>query len=217
MSTTPQEPPTARRRETRSRLLDAAAEVFAEAGVQAASVEQVCARAGFSRGAFYSNFSSKEQLFLALLEREFDRRVVEVEATIAELTPALEQLQGKIDPEQAAEYITRFIAPEQNAPQWFILENEFALMAMRDPEIAPGYIALLDRATESFAALVEVAIAAAGRRFIFPADRTTEIIDGMCDRAIRITVLEGEDHPRGIAALPHQIGELLFAVTEPIG
>lgn len=211
-----QDPPTARRRETRGRLLDAAIEVFAEAGVQGASVEQICARAGFSRGAFYSNFSSKERLFLALLEREFDRRIENVEAIIAELTPALRQHHGIIDAEQAAEYITRFVAHESGSAHWFILENEFTLLAMRDPEIAPGYLALLDRATGSLAELVETAIAAAGRRFVFPADRATEIINGMCERAARVSALESEDHPRGIAGLPHEIGELLFAVTEPI-
>lgn len=211
-----QDPPTARRRETRGRLLDAAIEVFAEAGVQGASVEQICARAGFSRGAFYSNFSTKEQLFLALLEREFDRRIEEVESTIAELTPALQELQGTIDGARAAEYITRFVAPESDGAHWFILENEFALLAMRDPDIAPGYLALLDRATTSLAELVETAIVAAGRRFVLPAYSTTEIINGMCERAARVSALEGEEHPRGIAALPHQIGELLFAVTEPI-
>ncbi|MGW9020477.1 TetR/AcrR family transcriptional regulator [Leucobacter chromiiresistens] len=219
-STAHQDPPTARRRETRSRLLDAATEVFAEAGVQSASVEQVCARAGYSRGAFYSNFTSKEQLFLALLEREFDRRIDDVEATIAELTPTLQQHHGSIDAEQAAAYIARFIAAEQGGAHWIILEHEFALLAMRDPEIAPGYLALLERATAGLAALVETAIAAAGRRFTLPADRTTELINDMCERAARISALQGapsgEDHPCGIAALPREIGELLFAVTEPI-
>ena len=216
MSTTHQEPPTARRRETRTRLLDAATEVFAESGVQGASVEQVCARAGFTRGAFYSNFSTKEELFLAVLEREFDRRASEVEATIAELTPTLQQLRGLIDPDQAAEYITRFITPEKGQNHWFLLETEFSLLAMRDPEVAPGYVDLLTRATANFAALVETAITAAGRRFIFPADRTTEIIDGMCERAVRNTMAGGDDQSGGIDALPQQISALLFVVTEPI-
>ena len=209
-------PPTARRLETRTRLLDAAAEVFAESGVQGASVEQVCARAGFTRGAFYSNFSTKEELFLAMLEREFERRVQDVQATIAELTPALEQLRGNIEPAQAVEYITRFITPDNHEHHWFLLETEFSLLAMRDPEIAPGYIDLLSRATASFAELVETAIRAAGRRFIFPADRTTEIIDGMCERSIRVSVLGGSGEQGGLEALPEQISELLFAVTEPI-
>jgi len=56
------------RDETRQRLIDAAAHVFAEIGVAGASVEQITAAAGFSRGAFYSNFSSKEELAVAMLD-----------------------------------------------------------------------------------------------------------------------------------------------------
>jgi AcrR family transcriptional regulator len=54
--------------QTRAALLDAAAKVFVERGFQGASVELIAAEAGFTRGAFYSNFSSKEELFAELLQ-----------------------------------------------------------------------------------------------------------------------------------------------------
>ena len=53
---------------TRAALLDAAARVFVERGFQGASVEVIAAEAGFTRGAFYSNFSTKEELFAELLQ-----------------------------------------------------------------------------------------------------------------------------------------------------
>ncbi|HRW17458.1 MAG TPA: helix-turn-helix domain-containing protein [Dermatophilaceae bacterium] len=59
-----------KRTETRSRLLSAAMEVFSERGIMASSVEQICERAGYTRGAFYSNFESKDELCIALLEGE---------------------------------------------------------------------------------------------------------------------------------------------------
>jgi AcrR family transcriptional regulator len=52
---------------TRAALLDAAAQLFVERGLQGASVEAISERAGFTRGAFYSNFASKEELFAELL------------------------------------------------------------------------------------------------------------------------------------------------------
>jgi AcrR family transcriptional regulator len=55
--------------ETRSRLLEAAADVFFRRGYEAASVEEITAEAGFTRGAFYSNFESKEQLLVELLQK----------------------------------------------------------------------------------------------------------------------------------------------------
>ena len=53
---------------TRSALLDAGARVFVTHGFQGASVELIASEAGYTRGAFYSNFSSKEQLFAELLQ-----------------------------------------------------------------------------------------------------------------------------------------------------
>src|SRR3546814_7603493 len=84
MSETPARTP--RRREaTRQRLLDAAAEVFAEVGLDATSVEAVCERAGFTRGAFYSNFASKEEMFLELAAAVAEERVAEFEERVAQL------------------------------------------------------------------------------------------------------------------------------------
>lgn len=74
--------------ETRRLLLDAAAEVFIERGLQGASIEKITARAGFTRGAFYSNFDTKEQLFVELLQqRVYDRYRAIVAGAPPDLTP----------------------------------------------------------------------------------------------------------------------------------
>src|SRR5580698_9295265 len=65
--------PERRRRQTRDHLLDAAAQVLAERGFHGASLDEVAAAAGFTKGAVYSNFKNKEDLFLALLERYWIR------------------------------------------------------------------------------------------------------------------------------------------------
>jgi AcrR family transcriptional regulator len=54
--------------ETRQKLLDAAERVFLRRGLQGSSVEEIAAEAGFTRGAFYSNFKSKDELFVELLQ-----------------------------------------------------------------------------------------------------------------------------------------------------
>jgi AcrR family transcriptional regulator len=58
------------RRQTRDRLLVAAAQVFADQGFNGASVEAIAEAAGYSKGAVYSNFDSKEDLFLALIDQQ---------------------------------------------------------------------------------------------------------------------------------------------------
>jgi len=73
MSATPRLTRAERRAQTRAALLDAATRVFVERGFTGTSVEAIVAEAGYTRGAFYSNFSSKEELFIALLqERGFE-------------------------------------------------------------------------------------------------------------------------------------------------
>jgi AcrR family transcriptional regulator len=59
---------------TRAALLDAAEHVFVDRGLQGASVEAITERAGYTRGAFYSNFASKEELFAELLQDRAYRR-----------------------------------------------------------------------------------------------------------------------------------------------
>jgi len=206
--------PSARRQETRTRLLDAAIEVFAEEGLQGASVEAVCARAGFTRGAFYSNFSSKEQLFLALLEREFEHRAADLAEKARELEPTLRERSGCISPAEAARYIAEFFAPARDATAWFVLEAEFLLLAMRDPSIAPGHHEFMDRFYASIAGIVERIVAAAGRRFVIPVERAMPVLSGVYERALRAAALAGPEENGAFDELGDRLAELFFALTE---
>jgi AcrR family transcriptional regulator len=122
--------PTLRRRDdqrarTRSELLDAAARVFAAQGYHAASVDQVAEAAGYTKGAVYSNFSSKEELFLELLDRQVDQAI-----------GVLEQLVFEVDPEERAglfaEQHGRITGLDRD---WFLLEAEFLLYAARNEQV----------------------------------------------------------------------------------
>src|SRR3984885_3820422 len=63
------------RDDTRERLFEAAARVFEEQGIGGASIEVIAAAAGFTRGAFYSNFKSKDELIIAMLEDHVERSI----------------------------------------------------------------------------------------------------------------------------------------------
>jgi AcrR family transcriptional regulator len=77
-----------RQAETRRRLLDAAETVFLRRGFDRASVEEITAEAGFTRGAFYSNFESKEQLFFELLaDRAYAEYTRILDRTPQDMTP----------------------------------------------------------------------------------------------------------------------------------
>jgi len=63
------------RDDTRDKLFEAAARVFEEQGINAASIEAIAAAAGFTRGAFYSNFTSKDELIVAMLEDHVEQAI----------------------------------------------------------------------------------------------------------------------------------------------
>src|SRR3954469_10500304 len=63
------------RDDTRDRLFGAAARVFEDDGIGGASIEAIAAAAGFTRGAFYSNFKSKDELIIAMLEDHVDQSI----------------------------------------------------------------------------------------------------------------------------------------------
>lgn len=112
------------RERTREELLDAAAVVFGRVGYAAASVEEVAETAGYSKGAVYSNYASKADLFLALLDREYQRvgpewdEVFSPEKTMAERVAGVERMIHTEGPDCAET----------------MLHMEFFLYAMRDPE-----------------------------------------------------------------------------------
>jgi len=117
-----------RQAQTWVQLLDAAEAVFLERGFNGSSVEEITARAGFTRGAFYSNFESKEQLFFELLTDRAQREYAEIlERMPPDLTPR-EQLH--FGAEALAELYERFDSREGHtiAGLWL----ECLAMAARD-------------------------------------------------------------------------------------
>ena len=122
-----------RREQTRARLLDAAHEVFAEVGMDAASVEMVCERAGFTRGAFYSNFESKNELFLALITQLAGEKLDEVAVRVQELAPdAVSDMSALVRQVVGVSFGARM------EPQ---LISEIRTQALRDPSLATAYLA----------------------------------------------------------------------------
>lgn len=207
--------PTARRLETRKRLLEAATEVFAEEGLRGATVEAICSRADFSRGAFYSNFESKEQLFLALFERELERRALMIETQAVPLKPALRERGSQFTSADAARYITDFFEPTADATTWFVLETEYLLLAMRDPANGAEYRRFVDRFYSGIAGAVEEIIEATGRRFSIPVASALPMMTGVYEGTLRDAAISGTNPEHTREELGSRLAELLFALTEP--
>ena len=114
------------RRESRQRsrgvkLVNAAERVFVRTGFDAASVEHIAAEAGFSRGAFYSNFKSKDEIFLACSTGNASRAKTRS-------TPFFE---AKRDAHARFRAARDWYADQWRQRSWTVLEAEFNLCALR--------------------------------------------------------------------------------------
>jgi AcrR family transcriptional regulator len=120
---------TKRRAETRARLLDAAFRVFAAKGFGPARIEDVCEEAGYTRGAFYSNFATLDELFFALYD---DRAAI----IAAQVTDALTSDDSATLEPSIHAVIARTAATLLLDRDWLLVKTDFLLYASRHPEIA---------------------------------------------------------------------------------
>lgn len=131
-----------RTEETRLRLLKSAENIFARDGFEAAKLEEICSRAGYTRGAFYANFESKEDLFIAMLEREALERLAGVRTAVRATQGSDAQLKT----------LRKFMVSSPRDQTWAVLFTEFKLFALRHPELKKK---LADMHRRLFAATTE--------------------------------------------------------------
>jgi AcrR family transcriptional regulator len=117
-----------RKAETRSRLLAAGAELFAERGIDGVSVDAVAEAAGRTSGAVYAHFGSKQGLLLAVLDAWKQTVLTVLFAEVAITDSPLGQL--------AAVWDNIGDNPDTDSDRWSLLEHELWLRAARDPEVA---------------------------------------------------------------------------------
>jgi len=125
--------PERRREMTRQALVEAAAEVFARRGFHAASLEEIAETAGFTRGAIYSNYGSKEDLLLAVVEWTNQRHVGAFEEELA-------QDSSVGDRSATAALLWRDVI--RRDPNQAVLHLEFQSYAMRNPDFRKRLVEL---------------------------------------------------------------------------
>jgi AcrR family transcriptional regulator len=136
--------------ETRTRILDAAAERFARSGYDATGVAEICQRAGVTKGAFYHHFPSKQDVFLELLNRWLEGldtqfQVARGEAdTVPRALLAMARMAGQV-----------FEAARGQLPMFL----EFWTKAARDPAVWQATIAPYRRYRAVFVEMIETGVA----------------------------------------------------------
>ncbi len=198
-----------RRAATRERLLDAARIVLAGEGIQGASVEHICDQAGFTRGAFYSNFSSKDELLLALCERESE--------------DMFEKLRVAADPEAFAGLevgealgvvLDRFLMLQPPDREWFLVQGEFELRSVRDDPVGREFRAAWTGVKREFQQTMVTILKSLGLRLTIDPHDALIIVMGTYDMVLREALVE--NRPLDPQVLRRIVPNLLISVTEPV-
>ena len=172
--------------QTRKRLLASAKEVFAKRGYAGASVDEIAEQAGYSKGAIYSNFESKEALFLELLRSRMTEEIAELH-TILEQSHSTEEVLSAL----RMQYSTL-----ERQVTWCLLSSEFQLQAGRRPEFAEAFAELYRNQRKAVAMLVTLVAEKTART---PVMGTEEIATGLMALTHGIALQRAAD-PKSVRA-----------------
>ena len=171
---------------TRSLLLDAAEEVFAEKGFMAASLDDIAHAAGYTKGAIYKHFATKEELFLAVSDRYWRRyfdNFAEVMSTAGEI--------GAHELDEIAErwrQLSRDRGPEHAA-----LGYEFTLYLLRNPDARERVAAKRSEVVAAFETFIVDGIERLGGAMLIPASTFAQVLIATTDSVVLASQLDDVD------------------------
>jgi AcrR family transcriptional regulator len=189
---------------TRERLLAAARAVFARRGFHGASVEEIAAEGGYSTGALYSNFSGKEDLFLAVMDREIDEHAREIEEAVRERASVAERAQG------GAEW---WMAMIEREPDVLLLFMEFWAYAARDEGVRRHVAASFARARTTLTRLIADGARDFELELELPAEQLAIAIDALADGIARQKMADPDAVPDDL--MGRVLSLLLAGATRP--
>ncbi len=175
-----------RQAQTRIKLLKAASRVFARCGYHEAKLEEIAAEAGYTTGAVYSNFASKEELFIALGDHELNSRLADYRAVIDSLgTPdRVAQVAGE-----------RFGSFINDDPDWPLLFFEFWAYGARNKKLRAEFVRQRDAYVKPIADAVADQSKAAAVKLPLPPGRVAVGISALINGLAFERVLDPESVP----------------------
>jgi len=196
--------------------MDAAYRLFGEHGVNGTSIEAVADEAGFSRGAFYSNFESKTELFFALAERENQERLRDLRERVTELLRPLREAAGKPGQDVIENVLADLFAVQPDDRQWVLMHSEFRLLALRDPAVAPRFLESQRAFQRQLADVVEAAIESVGMRIVMDPLHLTRVLVDQYESAMQEALLSQAEDPEKVAraAVMKVLPPLVHHLTE---
>jgi AcrR family transcriptional regulator len=163
-----------------------AAKVFADRGLQQASIDEVAEQAGFTKGAFYANFKNKEELFLAMLDERFAQRIEDIETVIAGEGTAVEK---------ARRYGDTFAQTLRADREWERLFFEFSAYAARDEDFRQELVTRYRAMRKRIAAALEADAKERAKEPTLPAEHIALMTSAMSNGFALEKLLEGDAVP----------------------
>ena len=204
----PEPPITARRAQTRQRLMAAARRVFAEHSVEGASVEEICEAAGFTRGAFYSNFSDRSELVLAMIQQSIQAQFAAAERAIDTMKAA-----GDLEPDELVRIALSALSGSGAAlgteATEVITDQAMMLYAARETDLREPYLRFVDACSEQVAGLISDALSHAKLELTVRLDVAVELLMATHNHLQTLRLFDSE------RADPQLLSTLLAAVTRP--
>ncbi|HEX3813461.1 MAG TPA: TetR/AcrR family transcriptional regulator [Mycobacteriales bacterium] len=175
---------------TREVLLDAAAQVFAQKGFAGASVDDIAETAGFSKGALYSNFASKDELFIELLSNRNRDRLADSAAIVSDQSSSIE------DARSAMNQLLIEVADKDVdlAP----LQAEFWLYAIRRPEFREHLAAQFRTNRDSLASVLTDRAAARNQPDNVPFDEVATVLLALFQGLVQLRRTDPELVPEAL-------------------
>ncbi|MGY0468125.1 TetR/AcrR family transcriptional regulator [Staphylococcus xylosus] len=135
-----------RKKETRNLLIDSAIDAFSKFGFQGTSIDKIAEQAGFSKGAFYAHFTSKEEIFLTILEQQMGKHASSIQGEIVQQ----KSLTGLIN--QMEEYFSTVRNESKTAS---MLNIEFLLYSMRDDSVRLKWRNLINKSVKDISNTID--------------------------------------------------------------
>jgi AcrR family transcriptional regulator len=155
------------RENTRARLVEAAVDVFAGRPFGGVTVDQLVAAAGFTRGAFYSNFGSIDELFHEVYVHQAGLMIREVHDVLDRVGPGEFELDVFRDVFEALRPYGR---------TWFPLHQEYTLLAVRDPRAREQFVSNVHHFQEPMEELVQRMLSLLDRRPTLPPAQFRDVL-----------------------------------------
>lgn len=176
----PESAGTRRRENTRTKLVRASLDVFVEKGIDGATVDDLVRAAGFTRGAFYSSFSSKEEVFIALFDEVTAELIGIAQSSVASAVAAADEAGDDVaDIGDAEMMLAVFQGIRPFGRQWYLLYSDAIARSLRDERMRAELAVQRERMRDEIGLLLSTRLEATGERSLLPPADLAQLLTGI--------------------------------------